>query len=376
MIYLDNAATTFPKPEIVYKAVDEGMREYSFNAGRGAYAASRLACKAIDATRRKVGLLARTPNSHVVFTSSATEALNEIIYGLCLGEGDVVYVSPFEHNAIVRPLHRLVSSCGVVMKLLPFDERTWEFDESEFKAQLSVDRVKAVFVSHVSNVTGYVLPYQAVFSCARAAGAVTVLDASQSFGVLDVDASISDYIVFAGHKSLYGPFGVAGFIMNGEHRLAPVKAGGTGSDSLNPEMPSEIPFRYEAGSPNVVAIKGLSAALDWLKVEDVKGVEEDLTRYLLQAMAELPSLKMFLPQVPDVNLFSIVSFVVPGYTASQVGEILDEEFDIAVRTGYHCAPFVHNFIHSREYYGTIRVSIGYFNTRDDIDKLIQALQSL
>lgn len=376
MTYLDNAATTFPKPEVVYETMDRGMRELSFNAGRGSYSASMKALDAIDTTRGHLGKMVGVSASRVVFSSSATEALNQIIMGLDWVEGDVVYVSPFEHNAIMRPLHRLEQVAGIKIRVIPFDKTTWDLDFEEFEIELSTNRVRAVFVSQVSNVTGFKLPYECVFSAARKRGAVTVLDSSQSFGILPVVTTDVDYVVFAGHKSLYGPFGVAGFIITGNHQLGVVKAGGTGSDSLNLAMPEELPGRFEAGSPNIVAIKALDAALTWAASCDIRGHEERLTKALIESLDAIPKVRLFVPRSKYDEVFSVVSFGIEDYESSDVGMILDEDFDIAVRTGYHCAPLVHDFIGSRAYVGTVRASIGYFNTLEDVDRLAKALESL
>lgn len=373
MIYLDNAATTYPKPESVYRAMDFGMRNLSFNAGRGTYEAAREACRVIDKTRVLMAELAGCRPDHVVFSSSATEAMNQIVLGLNLEHGDIVYISPFEHNAIVRPLQRLITTVGIDLRLIPFKMDDWSIDVQAFKSELTVCQVKAVFVSQVSNVTGLMLPYQIIFDLARRSGAVTILDASQSFGILDADLSLVDFVVFAGHKSLYGPFGVGGFISTGNIVLDAVKAGGTGSDSLNPDMPDVMPGRYEAGSPNVVAINGLAAALEWRKMVDIRKVEDELCRYLIAKLRGLSSVSLFLPEGRVDDVFSIVSFSVAGYKASEIGEILEESFGISLRTGYHCAPFVHDLIQSRGFYGTIRASIGFFNVADDVDALVDAL---
>ena len=374
MIYLDNAATTYPKPEVVYEALDDANRNHAFNAGRGSYGAAAEASAVIEETRDRVGALVGAPASSVVFTASATDALNQIINGLGLRKGDTVFVSPFEHNAIIRPLHLLQEKEGFEIKVIPFDAETWEFDEDSFADMLAMSKVKAVFVSQVSNVTGYILPYDRIFNTSSEFGAISILDASQGLGVIDVDAANVDFVVFAGHKSLYASFGVAGFVARRKYDLSVVKAGGTGSDSLNPEMPESYPSRYEAGSPNIVAVYGLNAALKWREGKNIEKEEQALTDYLVDQLETLDNVIIFRGE--DIRPFGVVSFAVEGYTSADVGTILADEFDIAVRTGYHCAPLVHDFIESKEFGGTVRASLSCFSTKQDVDSLISAIESL
>ncbi len=374
MIYLDNAATTFPKPEEVYQTVDSANRSMAFNAGRGSYDESKNAFNLIENARQALGDLVGTAGDRVVFSSSATEALNQIILGLGFSSGETVYISPFEHNAIVRPLWRLKKTIGINIEVLPFDEHTWKPDLEAIRNLFALKRPVAVFLSHISNVTGYILPFKEIFEEAKKYGSTNVLDCAQSLGVLNPDTKFVDFLVFAGHKSLYATFGVAGFICLGKTKLAIVKCGGTGSDSLNPEMPESVPGRLEAGSMNVVAIAGLLAALEWRKKNDVVGHEKEITAYLVEKLQTNPKVHMYLPADRDRTL-GIVSFNVDGYLPNEVGEILDAEYNISVRTGYHCAPFVHRFIKSEDLSGTVRASISAFTERSDIDLLISALST-
>lgn len=375
MIYLDNAATTYPKAEEVYKALDRANREYAFNAGRGSYASAKKTFEMIKETKEKLAKLVNASADSVSFESSATEALNIIIYGLDLSEGDTVYVSPFEHNAVIRPLYYLQKEKNIHIEILPFDKKTWEVDKQKMDDMFALHHPSAVFLSHVSNVTGYILPYEDIFSASKKYNAVNVLDCSQSLGILNPETNNVDLIVFAGHKSLYASFGVAGFINVGNINLKVVKSGGTGSDSLNHEMPSTGSERYEAGSHNSVAIAGLNASLDWLEKTNVYEHEKELTRYLIQELQKLDSVKLFLPENLE-KVIGIVSFDVIGYQADDVGTILSEDFEICVRTGYHCSPFIHQFIGSEEYLGTVRIGLGYFNDQNELSFLINSLQSL
>ncbi len=374
MIYLDNAATTFPKPNCVYETLDRANRELAFNSGRGVYEESKKALEAIAEAREKVGNIVGKNKDSVIFTSSATEALNQIIYGLPLEPGDTIFVTPFEHNAVIRPLNILKKNKGINIEIIPFNKDTWDLNENEFYNKVVMKKTKAVIVSQISNVTGFVLPYNKIFEIASNNGAITILDASQGFGILNIETNNTDYIVFAGHKSLYSAFGVGGFVIIHEDKLNPVKAGGTGSDSLNPNMADFGPNKFEAGSHNVVAIAGLVAAIDWIKKTNIYDKEKELTIYFLDKLTPLNHIHVYKPLEQDI--FGIISLSVDNYSPEDVGTILYDEYSIAVRTGYHCAPFVHDFIGSSLLSGTVRISFGAFTSKEEIDVLIEALASL
>ena len=375
MIYLDNSATTYPKPKELYEALDYANRNLAFNAGRGSYKEATDAAKIIDDCRKAVSLLAQKSPLDVAFLSSATESLNLIINGLDLNPSDVIYISPFEHNAIVRPLLNLKDKIGFELLVIPFNSKTWDFDQEKLEEMFSIKRPKAVFLSQISNVTGYILPYKEIFKLAKKYNSVTVLDSSQSYGVLNPDLSLVDYCVFAGHKSLYASFGVAGIISSSFSKLSISKSGGTGSDSLNYKMPESGHGRLESGSPNVIAIYGLLKSCEWLKNKDVFNHERHLTEYLINRLEEIDKITIYLPTNKD-NILGIVSFNVEGYLSDDVASILYDEFNIAVRSGYHCSPMVHEFIDSLRFKGTVRASIGAFNTKEDIDTLVNALKTL
>lgn len=375
MVYLDNAATTYPKPECVYKALDAANRN-AFNVGRGGYKVAREASKLQLQVRNKILQLNNIKNANVVYTSSATIALNSIIFGLELKEGDNVYISPFEHNSIIRPLEQLKKEKKINIHILPFDKNTWEVNLEKINNMFAIYRPSVILLSQVSNVTGYMLPYNEIFEIGEKYGAINVLDAAQGYGIVKLtDYTKCNYIVFAGHKSLYGCFGIAGYIKIKQDKLKHTIFGGTGSDTMNTEMSNSMPEGYEAGSPNIVAICGLNESIDWLLNTDVYSHEMELTEYLIEQLKTLRNINLFVPQEQS-EIFGIVSIGVEGYSSDDVGKILNEEFDICVRTGYHCAPLIHEFIESSQYNGTVRIALGYFNTKQDIDYLIQALKSL
>ena len=377
MIYLDNAATTFPKPERVYTALETANRELSFNAGRGSYKAARAASAIIDDTKNRLLSLFHAPGyADIVFTPSVTHALNQVLNGLDLTGNSVIYVSPYEHNAVARTVYQLSVNSGASVKMLPLT-KDLQIDLEKVKYQFSINSPSVVILNALSNVTGYILPVAEIFLMAKEYGAITVLDAAQAAGLIDLDtpALNADVLCFAGHKTLMGPFGIGGFLIKHGITLKKVLTGGTGSASLTLDMPEEAPGRYEASSTNVVAIAGLNASLKGLDINEHRKTLRELTEYLLEALNGIPSVNLMGTFDTDKTL-GIVSFVVEGYQSDEVGIILDDEYDIAVRTGYHCAPYIHDYLGDKPYHGTIRIGIGQFNTKEDIDALISAIKSL
>ena len=374
MIYLDNAATTYPKPTEVYDALDMANRNLAFNAGRGSYKKAREVAQIIDETRDELASLVNTTKETVIFSTSSTEALNTIFFGLEWNKGDNVYVSPFEHNSVMRPLYELKKRYEINIITIPFEKETWNLDK-KFEDMLILNNPKYVVCSAKSNVTGYNLPIQDIFKLGKKYNSVNILDASQSFGVDRTISNINtDFIVFAGHKSLYASFGIAGFINCNSIKLKTFVYGGTGSDSLNLEMPSEGVSQLETGSKNIIAIYGLHESLKWLKKVNVEQKERELFTYLYNSLKNIPKIILYCPK--NINsCCGILSFNIDGYIAEDIGDILDQEYDICVRTGYHCCPIIHDFLDSKKYNGTIRVSMNYFNTEKDIDNLINALKT-
>ena len=375
MIYLDNSATTFPKPEEVYKALDFANRNLAFNAGRGNYKKAQEVTKIIDETREEIASLVNANANNVAFLSSATECLNIIINGLQLDDGDVVYISPFEHNAIVRPLFEIQKDKKIEIIIMPFDKKTWLPDLNKLDEMMAIKKPKAVFVSQISNVTGLMLDYENIFELAKKYQGITVLDSAQAFGVVNPNLKYVDFCIFAGHKSLYASFGIAGIVAKDFGLLNVTKSGGTGSDSLNHYMPEKGYGRIEAGSPNAVAIYGLLASTKWVKKQNIFKKELEITQYAISQLSKSDKIKLYLPKVIE-NIVGILSFNVDGYRSEEVGEILSNEFDICIRTGYHCSPFVHDFLESKGFGGTVRISFGAFNSKDDIDILMRALKTL
>jgi selenocysteine lyase/cysteine desulfurase len=303
--------------------------------------------------------------------------MNQIVNGIEWSNSAVIYVSPYEHNAVARTVHKIAMERKLIVKEIPINEETLEIDLERLKYEFSKDKPEAVFCTHVSNVTGYVLPVKQIFEYAKKYGSLTILDSAQSLGLIDINVNQInvDLIAFAGHKTLYGPLGIGGFINATNVKLKEFITGGTGSDSLNLNMPNGIETKYEAASSNIVAIAGLNEALKSLNLDDNYETEKEMTEYLINALMRLREVKLYLPQEIS-NHIGIVSFTVNGYSSDEIGTILDEDFDIAVRTGYHCAPYIHKYLNDEGYSGTVRVGIGKFNTKSDIDNLVKALKDI
>ena len=380
MIYLDNAATTFPKPDCVYDKVNIVQRSIAVNVGRGSYSAASEAMRIVDETRQLLASLvgAASPDD-VVFTPSATIAANEIILGLEWDSFKNVYVTPFEHNAIARPLFGKCRELGIEIQMIPFDSNTHMLDEEELARLFAVNPPDYVFVNHVSNVTGTIVPVEKIAELSKGCGALVIVDGSQSIGLIPIELKKSsiDYLIFAGHKNLYASWGIGGFIANSSYPLKPVLSGGTGSDSLNLDMSQKTPAGFEFASPNIIAIASLHESIKWLKDVSMREIamhKDQLMQKLIAGLAECGVL-LYLPS-DESNHTSVLSFNVPDYEADEIGVILNEDFDIAVRTGYHCAQFIHSFLNTIETKGTVRVSLGYFNTEEDVTALITAITDI
>lgn len=378
MIYFDNAATTYPKPKQVYEKMDEFYRECGVNAGRGAYSSANKAAKLIEDTRQKVGsVIGAGEDKTIVFTESATIAINLVLKGLGWSKGDVVYYSPFEHNAVLRTLYYLEDKYGIELKQIPVEEDSLEFNLNRLKQMFTKQPPKLVAVSHVSNVCGVIAPIGDIAELAKEYNSQVLVDGAQGAGLVEVKLKNVDYYVWAGHKTLYGPFGIAGVVMDESvEKLNPLIHGGTGRASKRKNMPEEIPYKYEAGSNNIQAIAGLNASLNWLEKEGRENIfeyERKLTLELIEALNNFMDIELFVPN-DLVRHFSVISINVAGYSPHDFGRILDEKFDIAVRTGLHCAPKIHEFLGTMPN-GLVRFSLGYFNGGDEIDELKSTLDS-
>ncbi len=374
--YFDNAATTFPKPEEVYTFTDRFYRECGVNVGRGQHKLAARASMVITETRSLLLELNHCPNKKVVFTHTATEALNIILRGLPLADNFNIYLSPFEHNAVTRVIAHLQNIYKLNVFTLAVDRDELSFNLEKIKYQFSDNKPNIVVISHASNVCGVIAPIHHICAMSKLHASVNIIDMCQTAGLIDTNLSSNniDFAVFAGHKTLYGPFGIAGFICSSNLKPSPLIYGGTGIDSASQELPETVPERYEVASPNIMAIAGLNAALQWIKaigIDQIYQAEKENRRKLLDVFHRFENIKIIAPTVAD-NGTGIISCIFDGYSGDSIGRILSEN-DIAVRTGLHCAPYCHRFLGTFPA-GTVRFSVSYFNTNTDFEKLRQVLE--
>ncbi|MBR3457641.1 MAG: aminotransferase class V-fold PLP-dependent enzyme [Selenomonadaceae bacterium] len=370
--YFDNAATTFPKPECVYQAMDSYYRQAGGSAGRGNYEGAAMAGKLLQDVRHLLKKLFHTEIHEAILTSSATEAMNLILRGIEVEDGDVIYMSPFEHNAVSRTLHYLAKQKQIAVEHLSVDPKTLQYDLADIRNNFQKKSPKLVIMSHASNVCGAVAPAAEIFSMAKKAGAITVLDMAQTAGLLDLDLAMSqvDCAVFAGHKTLLGPFGAAGFMLKQGLKLEPLLYGGTGVDSANPEMPAEGPLRYEAGSHNMYALAGLQASLIWILEQGIASVHEKEEQNKERLM-KLLSRYSFVHLITPADQVGVVSTTFVGLSSDEAGRVLSEQ-GVAVRTGLQCAPEAHRFLGTFPS-GTVRFSVSALTAEKDFEILQGAL---
>lgn len=371
--YFDNAATSFPKPEAVYLAMDDCARNYGVSMGRGQHLLSAKASHVADETRELLLQLFHCTNKKVVFTNTATEALNIILTSQIISEKCIVYISPFEHNAVTRTLHHIAENKHIKIRQLMVDSATLCYDIHAIQQQFQDEHPHCVIISHASNVTGAVAPIRDIFSLAKRYNSVTIADMCQTAGLIDTDISSSDfdYVVFAGHKTLYGPLGISGFICQYPEQLPPLIYGGTGIESANQDMPMSSPERFEAGSHSSIAIAGLNASVKWILDTGIQNVyerEQDNKRRLVELLTQYDNIRI----IQAENQIGLISCLFNQYSSDEVGQVLSEQH-IAFRSGLHCAPYAHRFINTFPA-GTVRFSVGYFNTEDDFSMLDHALQ--
>lgn len=374
MAYFDNAATTFPKPEEVYSYMDQFYRECGASAGRGHYSLSQNTAKMVAETRSLIQDLLHCPAKQVVFTPTATIALNIIIQGLVSAGAANIYISPFEHNAVTRTLHHFEADHQIsVHQLSVSSDLTYDLERIRYQ----FDEIKPdlVIVSHASNVCGLVAPVEEIFALAKKHSATTVVDMAQTAGLVDCNAGTSsfDFAVFAGHKTLYGPTGISGFVMSPDIKLPAVIFGGTGYESANQDMPDSIPERYEMGTQNTSGLAGLNAALRWNKALTVDAIwrkEQEHRQKLLNLLSEYWFIKV-IGNNPKQQYVGIVSCLIDGISSDSAASIFDR-CGISVRTGLHCAPLAHQFLGTYPA-GTVRFSVGYFTNDSDFAQLREAL---
>ncbi|MEI6127980.1 MAG: aminotransferase class V-fold PLP-dependent enzyme [Pseudomonadota bacterium] len=373
-IYFDNASTSYPKPQCVYSAVQHALTDIGASPGRGAYRLAREASEIISRTRQKASrLLGISEPERLVFTKNATEGINAALKGW-LRPGDRVVLSSLEHNAVVRPLTRL-SNEGITRTIINCSSGGL-IDIAELKKQLCPPPRLVVLV-HASNVNGALQPVEEIAALCTKAGVPLLLDAAQTAGVQPVQAALWNLgmLVCSGHKGLLGPPGVGLLYVRPGLEIHPLIEGGTGSRSEELTQPDFYPDRMESGTLDLPAIAGLEAGMDFISEKGVEAFRDNELCHagvLEQSLSALDRVRVFSPAVRGTG---VVSFTIKGMNPSDVGFILDEAFDIAVRTGLHCAPLAHKTLGTYPE-GTVRISPGWFTSSDDIQALMDALKIL
>ena len=371
--YFDNAATTYPKPNAVYDYMDKFYRENGGNAGRGQYKLAATPSRVIFETRKMIQKVLQCENKDVIFAPSATLAMNMVLQGIV--EHDMhIYISPFEHNAVTRTIHALEVTKNVTVHILPYSVESG-YDLAETRRAFNANKPNAVVISHASNVCGLIAPVADLTALVKEFGGITILDMAQTAGLvpLNVGSTNVDYAVFAGHKTLYGPIGIGGFVKKPEAKPIPILFGGTGVESALQDMPHDSPARYEMGSQNVHAISGLHAALTWFleNAEEIRTVEEKNHKRLLSILNAYSNITIVGPKDRS-NCIGVVSCLFDDYSSDNIGDVLDR-YEIAVRTGLHCAPIAHKTLKTFPA-GTVRFSVGYFTSEEDFSLLDTALE--
>ncbi|MBJ6727530.1 aminotransferase class V-fold PLP-dependent enzyme [Geomesophilobacter sediminis] len=374
-VFLDNAATSFPKPEAVYRAMDSMMREVGVAPGRGSYSQAIAAARLVfDARRALAAFFGVADSSRLVFTHSATESLNLAVSGL-LKPGDHVVSTSMEHNALLRPL-LLARSRGVEVSFVAAG-RNGVVSAADVAAALR-PTTRLVALAHASNVTGTVQPVAEIAREAKRCGALVLVDAAQTAGYLPIDVAELgiDLLAAPGHKGLFGPPGTGILAVAPGVDLDPLVVGGTGGNSGSGEQPTEMPERYESGTINTPGIAGLGAGVEFVRqtgIEAIRKKSGELTGQLLEGMRGIAGLQLYGTDAPE--RVGVISFTMEGKDPAIIGFQLDRSYDIAVRVGLQCAPDVHKTIGTYPA-GTIRVSPGFFNTPEDIEHFLKALREL
>jgi cysteine desulfurase/selenocysteine lyase len=379
MIYLDNAATSWPKPPCVAEAMVRFLNEVGANPGRSGHRLSVEAGRIVYAAREAVAELFNAPDPlRVVFGHNVTEALNLALRGL-LRPGDHVITSSMEHNSMMRPLRALARQ-GIELTVVPCSPEGY-LDPADVEAAIRPN-TRMIALNHASNVVGTVLPVAEAGRIARRHGVLLLVDAAQTAGAypIDVQADRIDLLAFTGHKALYGPMGTGGLVIGrrvDERRMEPLKRGGTGSHSEHEEQPGFLPDLCESGTSNAVGLAGLGASLRWLAergVESIRAHEVALTQRLIAGLRDISGVTVY-GGLDAEGQTATVSFTVDALETSEIGLILDDEYGMMCRVGLHCAPAAHRTIGTFPT-GTVRFGLGAFNTPEQVDAALTAVRAL
>ncbi|HEY2841765.1 MAG TPA: aminotransferase class V-fold PLP-dependent enzyme [Pirellulales bacterium] len=379
-IYLDNAATSWPKPESVYVAMDRYQREIGAAAGRGGHVEAIAAREIVEATRRDVANWIGVRDSrHLIFALNGTDALNIAIHG-ALADGGHVVTTVVEHNSVLRPLVALEDAGRVAVTRVHCDA-DGVIDPADVRRALRAD-TRLVVMSHASNVTGAIQPAAEVGQIVHDHGALFLLDAAQTIGEipLDVEQLQVDLLAAPGHKGLLGPLGTGLLYLRptvAEH-LPSFRQGGTGSHSERDRQPDELPDKYEAGNMNVPGIAGLGAGVRWLQAQGIESIRErgiELTRQLLAGLSALAGVRVYGPEGAEARV-AVVSLTLKGYDPQELATMLDTAFNVQPRAGLHCAPHMHRALGTASGGGTLRFSLGPFNTESEVDTAVNAMTEI
>jgi cysteine desulfurase/selenocysteine lyase len=374
LIFLDNGATSFPKPEEVYKYMDFFFRNYGVNPGRSGYDLCMETGLVVEETRKLLtGFFNGTDPDRLCFGYNSTDALNLIIFGM-LKPGDHAVTTTLEHNSVLRPLH-LLAERGVEVDHVPFDGAGF-VDPEEIRKRFRPN-TRLVVVNHASNVIGTVQPVAAIGKLCREAGIPFAIDTSQSAGKVPVDmeAQFLDVLAFTGHKSLLGPTGIGGLYVREGVEVGHTRAGGTGVRSAVKGHLDEYPYRLEFGTPNVMGIAGLKAGVTWVQGKGIEAIHREemrLAKILVDGLREIPRVKLYCLDSLE-NHIAVLAFNIEGIEAADVGTMLDVDFEIACRTGLHCAPLVHEQLGTDKIHGAVRFGIGPFNTEEHVRAAVEAV---
>ncbi|QGJ69429.1 Aminotransferase class V-fold PLP-dependent enzyme [Planctomycetales bacterium 10988] len=375
-IYLDNAATSWPKPKAVYEIVDQAMRVWGAPAGRGAYREAELIDDQMKVTRQELARFLNAPAAdHVIFTGSCTDSLNLALMGL-LRPGDHVVTSVIEHNSILRPLFALEQQ-GIQVTRVDCDDEGL-LNPADIKTALRPE-TKLIALSHVSNVTGAIQPIAEIGAIARSAGVLFLVDAAQSLGYLPLDFEEMkiDLLAVSGHKGLMGILGTGILVIRPgvEKDLLPFRRGGTGILSDEPEQPEQLPEKYEAGNLGVPGILSMLEGVRYLQSQGMANIRQEinaLTEQLLGGIAELPGIRILGPTQSE-HRSGVVSLTLEDFDPQEVALGLDSSFRIQTRAGLHCAPEMHRRLGTLASGGALRLSLGHFTTKQEVEQVVSAL---
>ncbi|WP_195251940.1 aminotransferase class V-fold PLP-dependent enzyme [Romboutsia sp. 1001713B170207_170306_H8] len=376
MIYLDNAATTFPKPESVYNAISDCMKNYCANPGRAGHKLSMRAAREIYDARENIAKLFNIDNPmNIIFTSNATDSLNLAIKG-SVNENDHIITTSMEHNSVIRPIKAL-EAYGVENTVVNCDEHGF-LNVKELEKAIKPN-TKLIVTTHASNVCGTLVDIKKVGEIAKKHNILYLVDASQTAGVYNIDIKEIniDMLAAPGHKCLFGPQGTGILYIKEGLNINILKEGGTGSKSEDLFQPNLVPDKYESGTHNTPGIAGLNAGVKFILEEGIDKIrehEEDLCQYMMDRLNEVPNVIIYGPNNVKEKA-AVIALNLGNMDSGEVTFLLDSQYDIAVRSGIHCSPLAHMTLGTLEQ-GVVRFSLGYFNTKEEIDKVINALKEI